>query len=47
MIQCERIDVSEGIDIKKSNESKECMLCHYFSGSCFTDIYSGVNDKWY
>ena len=24
-----RIDVSEGIDISKSNESKECMLCHF------------------
>ena len=29
MIQYERIDISEGIDINKSNESKECMLCHY------------------
>ena len=30
MIQYERIDVSEGIDINKSNESKECMLCYYW-----------------
>ena len=29
MIQYERIDVSEGIDINKSNKSKECMICHY------------------
>ena len=25
----ERIDISEGIDIAKSNRSKECMICHY------------------
>ena len=24
------IDISEGIDILKTNESKECMLCHYW-----------------
>ena len=30
MILYERIDISEGIDINKSNESKECMLCHYW-----------------
>ena len=30
MIQYERIDISEGIDINKSNESKECMICHYW-----------------
>ena len=29
MIQYERIDVSEGIDINKSNKLKECMICHY------------------
>ena len=30
MIQYERIDVSEGTDINKISESKECMLCHYW-----------------
>ena len=30
MIQYERIDVSEGIDLNKSNKSKECMICHYW-----------------
>ena len=30
MLQYEKIDVSEGIDINKSNKSKECMLCHYW-----------------
>ena len=30
MIQHKRIDVSEGIDLNKSIESKECMPCHYW-----------------
>ena len=30
MLQSQRIDVSEGIDINKSNKSKECMICHYW-----------------
>ena len=28
--QYERIDVSKGIDINKSNKSKEFILCHYW-----------------
>ena len=30
MLQYDRIDVSEGIDINKTNKSKECMLCYYW-----------------
>ena len=30
MLQYERIDVSEEIDINKPNESKECMIFHYW-----------------
>ena len=30
MLQYNRIDVSEGIDVNKTSESKECMLCHYW-----------------
>ena len=30
MLQYERIDVSEGIDINKSNKSKKCSICHYW-----------------
>ena len=30
MLQCERIDVSEGIDINKTSASKECELCYYW-----------------
>ena len=29
MLQYEKIYVSEGIDINKSNKSKEFMICHY------------------
>ena len=28
MLQYEKDSVSEGIDINKTNTSKECMLCH-------------------
>ena len=30
MLQYNRIDVSEGIDINKRNKSKECMLFYYW-----------------
>ena len=30
MLEFDRIDISEGIDINKTNKSKECMLCHYW-----------------
>ena len=30
MLEYERIDISDGIDINKINQSKECMLCHYW-----------------
>ena len=30
MLQYERIDVSEGIDLNKSCKSKECMISHYW-----------------
>ena len=29
MLEYDRIDFSEGIDINKTNKSKECILCHY------------------
>ena len=35
MLQYEKIDVSEGIDVNKTSASKECELCHYWS---FKDI---------
>ena len=30
MLRYQNIDVSEGIDINKTSESKECELCHYW-----------------
>ena len=30
MIEYERIDISEKIDVDKTNKSKECMPCHYW-----------------
>ena len=29
MLYCDRIDLSEEIDVAKSNNSKECIVCHY------------------
>ena len=30
MLEYDRIDISEGIDIDKTNKSKECDICHYW-----------------
>ena len=30
MLEYDRIDVSEGIEINKTNASKECDICHYW-----------------
>ena len=30
MLECDRIDNSEGVDINKTNKSKECNICHYW-----------------
>ena len=32
MLYYDRIDISEGIDVNKASESKECNICHYW---CF------------
>ena len=29
MLYYDRTDISKGIDLDKSNNSKECMICHY------------------
>ena len=29
MLYYDRIDVSEGIDVNKTSESKECDICHH------------------
>ena len=30
MLKYDRIDISEGIDVNKTNTSKECDICHYW-----------------
>ena len=30
MVDYERTDISEGIDVNKTNLSKECDICHYW-----------------
>ena len=30
MLYYDGIDISEGTDLHKSNNSKECMICHYW-----------------
>ena len=48
MLYYNRIDISEGIDLTKSNKSKECMICHYFifnHGFKFQDsVRNGCHD---
>ena len=29
MLYCDRIDISEGIDVSRTSVSKECSICHY------------------
>ena len=35
MLEYDKIDISEGIDVNKTSASKECDICHYW---CFKDI---------
>ena len=30
MLKYDKIDITEGIDINKTNKSRECMFCHYW-----------------
>ena len=30
MLEYDKIDISEGIDINKTNKSKQCKICHYW-----------------
>ena len=30
MLKYDKIDITEGIDVDKSNNSRECMFCHYW-----------------
>ena len=42
MLEHERTDISEGIDVNKTNLSKECDICHYW---CFS--YTGFKYEKY
>ena len=33
MLEYDRIDISEGIDMGKTNKSRECDICHYCIGT--------------
>ena len=35
MLECNKTDLSEEIDVNKTNSSKKCDICHYWS---FKDI---------
>ena len=30
MLKHDKIDISEGIDVVKTNESRECKFCHWY-----------------
>ena len=49
MLEYDRIDISEGVDVNKTNLSKECDICHYryFKNIGFkyeTYLCNGCND---
>ena len=48
MLYYDRINISAGIDLAKSNNSKECMICHYWFfnyGFKFQDsVHNGCHD---
>ena len=49
MLYYDRIDVSEGIDVNKTSESKKCNICHYwyFLNKRFkfqTNVCNGYHD---
>ena len=29
MLMYDKIDITQGIDLDKTNKSRECMFCHY------------------
>ena len=53
MLEYDRINISEGIDVDMTNKSKECMLCHYWDflhknfsyGPCLCDGCFNIMQK--
>ena len=49
MLYCDRLEVSEGIDVNKASKSKECDICNYWyfidKGPKFqSNVYNGCHD---
>ena len=49
MLQYQIINFSEGIDVNKTSESKECELCHYWffknvGFKCEKHVFNGCQD---
>ena len=49
MLHYDKIDVSEGIDVNKISESKECDICHYwyllnYSFQFQSNVYNRCHD---
>ena len=49
MLEYDRIDISEGIDVNKTNLSKECDICHYWyfkniGFKCEPYLHNGCHD---
>ena len=47
MLYFDKIDISEGIDVNKTSESKECDICHYgyfLSFNFQRNVYSRCHD---
>ena len=49
MLEYDRIDISEGIDMGKTNESRECDICHYWyfldeNLNCEKHLCNGCHD---
>ena len=42
MLEYDKIDISEGIDINKTNKSKECDICHYWYFLTMNHIFAMV-----
>ena len=40
MLEYDRIDISEGIDIDKTNKSKECNICRYWYFLAMSHIFA-------
>ena len=47
MLYCDRIDISEGTDPIKINNSKECMICHYLFFNYGFKFQNSVYNGWH